>query len=1022
MRIATIPTGAPFLETFVSACLDGALGIPFDRASRDFSTAVIYVPTRRAARALAHAFADSLQPRAVLLPRILPLGDPAGIEEGAILAGEDDLRSADLPPAIHPLRRRLMLAALVDGWRKAEERGAAGDGFTLGESFADSFALAGELARIIDEGIIEGVAWGDLGALVDASFDDYWRKTRRFLEIATQAWPAMLSERGVIDAADRRNRLIRAEADRLRHAPPTHPVIAAGSTGSVPATAELLAAIARLPQGAVILPGLDLFMDDAAWDEVAADPAEAIGQPGHPQAALKRLLGRMGASRRDVLTLGAPDAAREARAAAVSASARPVESTDAWQDLRTSLGATLDDGLADVAVIEAADEREEALAIAVALREALESEAATAALVTPDRALADRVTEELRRWGVHADDSAGQPFARTPLGALAELALHAARENFSAMSIIAILASPCLRIDGSPLDAAARATLEMLAFRGVNRATGLDGLARALDDAEQRIGHRHAAPALRRIAPDSVAKARALLALLVRALTPLAADGSQTIANHAAAHEAAIGLLAGERATEGADGEALARIIDALAAEGGDTPATLADYAAVFAAEAKAMVIPPAAPAQGRIKIWGLLEARLMPADRVILGGLNESTWPAAPGQDPFLNRAMRTALGLPLPERRIGQSAHDFAQALGAKEAIIARAMTVEGTPMVASRFLRRLDAFVGVERAKAMRARGERYLVNARALDEGFAAPPAVRPDPRPDKALQPLRLNVTDVALLERDPYAIYARDVLGLTELDAPDPALDAGDRGTAIHAALDAFLKEIAGGWPERPLDRLLAIGRAEFAKLGPDDTVAAFWWPIFESAASYFIADAERRRGMVAQRFAEASGKLAVPLADGAVLDLRGRADLIERLDDGTLAVTDFKTGNLPGIEEVKVGYQPQLTLLAAMATAGAIEGVPPLPVSHIRYLRLGRDNMERAITFKAGDASLGETADGHLARLSAMVSGLRAGRAGFLSRRRPRNARDVGRYDHLARAKEWLAAGSEDGDKTSQE
>jgi ATP-dependent helicase/nuclease subunit B len=1026
MRVATISPGAPFLDTLVNACLEGIAGVRLDRDARDFSQTTIYVPTRRAARALAHAFAGKVQPRAVLLPRVVPLGDPADIEqEAALLAGDGFGLAGDLPLAVHPLRRRLLLTKLVEAWRRSEgftDLAAAGDGFSLGSSFADSFALAGDLARVIDEGIIDDVDWSRLRNLVDGPFDEYFRQTRTFLEIATRSWPAELKHLGQIDEAARRDQLLRAEAERLRLHPPVHPVIAAGSTGTMPATAALLAAIARLPQGVVVLPGLDCGMPEADWQLVAEHEA-AEGQPGHPQGALKRLLGRLGVARGDVVELGAPVPALASRAAIISAASRPAEATDGWVGLREALAGQMDRGLQHLSVIEAADEREEALAIAVALREVLETPGKTAALVTPDRALADRVATELRRWDVEADDSAGKPLSQTPLGGLSSLVLNAVAEDCAPLAVLALLASPCVNWPEGDL-ASARAALELLAFRGVTARPGIDGLAAAMDGADKRRDDRHAHPALKRLPPEALSEARKLLACIVDALRPLVSmrQSELSLSTFAAMHQGIVIMLAGERSLEGADGLALSRVFDALCAEGLEADVAFADYAAIAAGEMAGAVVQSEAAAGGRIHIWGLLEARLLTADRLVLGGLNEGVWPPAPREDALLNRAMRKSLGLPLPERRIGQSAHDFVQALGAPEAIISRARTVEGEPRVASRLLRRLDAFVGDVQAKGMVDRGKAYVDNARMMDEGFKTSPASRPKPMPDPALQPLTLSVTDAAILQRDPYAIYARDVLGLKPLDDIDPPPDASDRGTIIHDALAAFVTETADqGWPADPLARLLELGQVEFDRFGGDENVRAFWWPMFESAAEWVVNLMEQQRHRVAQAHAEVGGRLPINLRDGSVLTLRGRGDLIERMTDGTLVITDYKTGSLPGQKEVKTGLQPQLTLMAALAMAGVIERVAKASVSKIRYLKLGRENEERTINLTKDDPPLSDIIERAVQTLRDTMSDLRAGERAFVSRRRPRMSSDVGDYDHLARAAEWMAAGL-DEEEPSQE
>ena len=1015
-NVLTVKPGAPFLRSLVAACMDGSLGVRFPADARDYSAATIYVPTRRAARALAHAFAEALQPRAVLLPRIVPLGDPADLEERAILTG-DDFGSFGgdqaLPPAIGDLDRRFRLADLIEQWRRSRDfvqLAAAGDGFQVGGGFADSFALAGDLSRLMDEFTIEGVNWEHIQGLTDGQFDVWWSLTQTFLEIAWKAWPAAMAEQGLLDPADRLNRLLRGEAARLKAEKPDSPIIAAGSTGTIPATAELLGAIARLPNGAVVLPGLDLATDAHGWELVPHEPKRGVSQHGHPQAALKRLLGRLQIERADVGVIGDPFEYAALRQQVISASARPADGTDDWPELREGLAEAMERGLKDVGVVEAPDERTEALAAAIALRGVLEVPGKTAALVTPDRALAQRVAAELRRWNIVADDSAGQPLSSAPLGAFARLLNEAVLCDFSPTAVMALLSHPCLSLG----DAGAVAALELAGFRGNSVGSGLDGLARALDDAEKRVADRRSPGPLRRLSPERLAAARELLAATVAALRPLEsfAAGKEPLQMLAQAHMEAIEALAGERAASGGDAQGLARIFDRLAVAASSPALAFRDYAALFDMLASEEALPPAEPVQGRIKIWGLLEARLMEADRIVLGGLNEGIWPPEARSDAFLNRYMRADLGLAAPERRIGQSAHEFAQALGAPEAVILRAQTVEGTPMVASRFLRRLFAFVGDDHAKAMRERGRYLLDAAAALDAAPPQQPAPRPDPRPRPDQQPLSLSITEIRTLVRDPYEIYARHILGLDPLDPVESGVDARDRGTIVHDLLADFVRDTQDAWPGDALPQLIARGREAFARYDHIEAVAAFWWPVFEKVATWFCAWEGKRRDSLKASAVEQAGSLQIPLSDGASFRLRGRADRIDVLHDGRLAIVDYKTGQPPSGTQVATGLEPQLTLTAYMASKGHFESVPAGPVERLSYVAVGSKPGEIELELKRSDKTpvgIEEAANAHIDGLRNALERLRSGQDGYLSRRMPEKIKDGGSYDHLARVREWM-------------
>jgi ATP-dependent helicase/nuclease subunit B len=1019
-RVATIAPGSPFLKTLVDSCIDGSLGVRFPSNGRDYSAATIYVPTRRAARALAHAFAEALQPRAILLPRIIPLGDPSDLEVRSILAPDTLLGSSSVLPAIADLDRRLLLTSLVEGWRNSlglQALAHAGDGFTLAGGFADSFSLAGDLAGLIDEFAVEGVNWGRVANLTQGQFDTYWSLTRSFLEIAGQAWPVILAERNLLDPSERLNRLLRNEAVRLQTSDLDNPVIAAGSTGTVPATADLLAVIARLPQGVVVLPGLDTTMDARAWNLVADQGHQVDAQPGHPQAAMKHLISRLQVLREDVIVLGHETDQAFTRTGIIQASARAAEATDDWPAMRAKMAQKLASGLAGLSVIEATDEREEALAIAIALRGVLENGNETAALVTPDRALAQRVATELKRWGIEADDSSGTRLAKTPLGTFASLIAACQSDVFSPLSVLSLLSHSCAFLGLEPVAfKQAVSTFEVTALRGNELADGLDGLAAALDNAEDRVLDYRAPPPLKRVTTESIELARGMLSVLITAMRPLAqlAETPQLLSVFAKAHSEALENLAGERAALGSDAASLAAAFDDMCTVTADPHLPFSDYAALFDLLMEERVVAPTQPVQGRIKIWGLLEARLMEASLVVLGGLNESIWPPDVRSDPFLNRSMRSELGLPSPERRIGQSAHDFAQALGAEKVIVSRARTVEGTPMVASRFLRRLDAFIGKESALGLRTSGQWLLQAAQAIDDAPSVDLAPRPAPKPSASLQPTSLSVTEISKLYRDPYAVYARHILNLAPLEPLHQTVDARDRGTVIHDVLARFISETNAAWPADPLAVLLAMGREGFAPFARIESVSAFWWPVFEKVAAWFVPWEENRRTVIHNSAIEVRGSMALALADGTSFKLRSRADRIDTLKDGTLAIVDYKTGSASTAPQVQNNLDPQLTLTAAMARVGGFDAVPKRPVSALSYVLVGSTTRERKITFDKEAASIETVATLHIEGLKNMLSRLRSGEDAFTSRRMPEKVKDGGDYDHLARVKEWLTDSSD--------
>jgi ATP-dependent helicase/nuclease subunit B len=1012
-RVATIPPGVPFLAETVAALLDGRLGFRLDPATRDFADATIYVPTRRAAAALALAFARHLEPGALLLPRIVPLGDPADLEAVSLASLTDE---DTLPPPITPLERRFLLTALVHRWREASRLADATD-----PSLAASFHLAGELAGLIDEFHIEEADWSAVAGLVPDALDDYWRHTRDFLAIAGQAWPGILAERRLADPAAIRHRLLAAEARRLAASPPEGIVVAAGSTGSQPATARLLAAIARLPRGALILPGLDTGLDAEAFAAIAEAGTEEGARPGHPQVILKRLLETVGVAREDVIVLGTPAPAVSARNRLLSEALRPVEATDRWPDIRRAIEAETVEGLAGVSVIEAETQRQEALAIAVAIREGLEDPAARVALVTPERALARAVGSELGRWGIEAEDSAADPLAVTPTGALLRLLLQALLADFTPLATLALLRAPAFARQAE--HDAAVAALELGALRGVLVGPGLAGLRRSLREAPVRRADRHAPPALKRVSDAALAAADALLDRLEAAVAAPSAllRGGGTVAAMADAMLVAFEALCAESAAADRDGERVLAMLGELGIVPTEHAADFADFARIVDLLLAETALGPPTSAPTRVTIYGPLEARLIEADLVILGGLSEGRWPPDARTDAFLNRAMRRQLGLSPPERRIGQSAHDFQMLAGAGRLVLSRAAEIEGSPTIASRLLRRLQAFAGPPAFAACEERGRRLLALADQLEQPLQRRPAVRPDPRPPLARQPLHLSASEVERLYRDPYAIHARRVLGLVPLGPVEPDLAARERGTAIHAALAQFLREASDAWPADPLARLVALGAEEFRRLGAGNLGEALWLPRFRAMAEWFVALEERRRPLIAETHVEIGGRMTIPLADGATLILTAQADRIDIYRDGTAAIIDYKSGQRPTGKQV-LTYAAQLPLTAAILRAGGFAGIRPRPVSELWYLAVGDSGERRDKPLDIKDDERAshapdDVAERAVARLKDFLMLRRRGEEGFLSRRAPGSERHAGDFDHLARVREWQAAGDAEGD-----
>ncbi|HLJ19951.1 MAG TPA: double-strand break repair protein AddB, partial [Stellaceae bacterium] len=811
---------------------------------------------------------------------------------------------------IPELDRRLLLAARVQLWDAEIPPGQAA-------------MLARALGRFLDEAQTEGADFAGLATLAPEDLAEHWQQVLEFLRIVSEHWPGILTERGALDPADRRNRLLAAQAEQWTANPPGHPVIAAGLTGGIPAVAALMEVVARLPTGTVVLPGLDRGASLETWEAIRGDPA-------HPQHLLARFLDRLeiAPDAVGVWEARSPAAGPPARQALIGEALLPARLTEQWRRSR-ALEPEATRGLRQ---LDCAGPQEEAQVIALLLRHSLERrDGATAALVTPDRALARRVAAELRRWNIEIDDSAGVPLNKTPPGVFVRLVLDLVGEAAAPVPLLAALKHPLAAGGLAPEEfRAALRSLERRVLRGVRPAQGLDGILEALGPEGQR--HRGFVERLqRRLAPlvDAMDSRDLPLRTLVEAHIAVAESLAES------AHEPG-----DRRLWSGDAGEvASAFMADLLAAAGGFTVRSGSDYPALFESLLAGPMVRPRFGRHPRLFIWGLLEARLQRADLMILGGLNEGTWPGDPADDPWMSRPMRSRFGIAPPERRIGVAAHDFVQACGAPEVVLTRAARVAGTPTLPSRWLLRLETVLRAAGRETALVEQRQPLIWQAALDRGLERILVAPPAPRPPVEARPRKLSVTAIETWMRDPYAIYARHILRLKPLESLDAEPDARDRGVRIHEAIDRFVTAFPRALPADAEARLLALGQEAFGALLSRPGIWAFWWPRFQRITQWFLERERERRGALAALVSETEGSRVFP-APGGDFELRAKADRIERRADG-LVIVDYKTGSLPRESWVQQGLAPQLPLEAGIAEAGGFAHVPAALIASLEYWRL---------------------------------------------------------------------------------
>lgn len=942
------------------------------------SDVLILLPNRRAVRALRDAFLSEAGGKSLILPRIEPIGD---VDEDALFLSGNLPQATwdrDMAPKIPSHMRQILLMDIIGRWyhQRGEEPPES----------AQCAILAHALGQFLDHVQTERLTFRDLEKLVPGEYALHWQQTLDFLKILTEHWPDILKPTGYCDVAARRNSLLEGLRDKWLEKPPAHPVIAAGSTGSIPATAELLSVISRLPKGMVVLPGLDLSMDSESWE---------LLDDTHPQATMKNLLAAIGAGRDVVEGWLEGDAAPSARSHLLQEIMRPAETTDQWR----SLDLDLEQAGRGFIRLTAPGPREEAGMIALMLREVLETQGRTAALITQDRQLARRVAGEMKRWGVAVDDSAGIPLCNTPPGLFLRLSAQMVGEGLAPVALLSVLKHP-LAAGGQDVGSFRKKArvLEEEILRGPRPAAGSHGISQAIDGMSDLKDWWQGVS-------DMVTPFEALMRQPKASFEDLLTSHMQMAEKLCASD----GQAGGQRLWQGDAGEAAAELMeDLLLAAPNLSSLKPANYPALLEVFMTGITVRPKYGQHPRLNIWSPLEARLQQADLMILGGLNEGCWPPEPQPDPWMSRPMRKAFGLPSLERKIGLSAHDFVQAAAAGQVVLIRSEKVDGTPTVKSRWLSRMDAIAPeISRTADM----TQWLHWYRALDRPAERPaPVAPPQPTPPVSARPRSLSVTRIQKWMQDPYSIYARYILDLRTLDPLDADPGAADKGTIIHDALDDFMKQYSDELPPDAVARLITLGAARFEDYLDRPTVRAFWWPRFIHVAEWFVAEEKTRRTTSKTVATEVTATRVLDLPGGE-FTLTAKADRIDLLSDGSYSIIDYKTGQSPTARALHAGYAPQLPLEGLMAQSGNFTGLAAGPVSDLSYWQLkGGENVAKITSFnlssraKMDVAEIIKSSHDGLLRLVTIFDLVETP---YLNNPRPDNL-GYGEYDHLARTKEW--------------
>ena len=983
-RVWNLPSGRPFLAHLARALLN-AVG-----NTEELADALIYVPNRRSARTLASELHVALgRSGVVILPDIRALGD---LESDEAPPGTD-AAFRDVGPSLSEARRLGALTMLVQRWYDSR-------GTPMPPSAC--LAAARDLARLLDEAAMAGgVDWSRLPSLAGtADMATHWQQSVDFLTIVTEHWPTWLAENGAIDALERRIDAAEAIADSWRETPPAGPVLIAGSTGATPASRLLMRATMDVPQGAIVLPGLDGNLSQGDMDLIKRDA------PSHPQYHLLHTLAHLGESPPDIAVLTGEDELGNAaqRRRLIHESLAPAELTGDWTERLNALSGP--HGRADfgrqalegLSLVPARDEAHEATMAACLLRVTLETPGETAALVTPDRALARRVSALLQRWGIQCAPSEGRPLLTTKAGRRLDALLSFWVDPPDALGLAALL-------DLSGVQAPGRTDLfERHVLRGVTWWRSIDHL---VTDVERRLGklHRSNRPDPEHI-PGIVETAH-----WVRDLSATRPNAERFDFEHFKAHLSPLIAMAfgPEEMWRGPDGAALAGLIEQL----GDLTASLGPlsheaWLDLYRALATGSFVSADMPSHGRLTIWGPLEARLQHADRFILAGLNEDVWPARIRGDGFLPPRFRGELGLPDPEERMGLAAHDFAGLACASDVTILYSERREDAPAIASRWVWRLqtlakgalgddaDAALGPQAGRDPRQWADAVHEALPTIDKQ-----TIIPRPKPPVEARPRRLSATRIETLIRDPYAIYGESILKLPKLDPVGAPIDARQTGTAIHKALERYDETGAGGGAAL-LDLLLE----ELTEAGEQPAALLSRRAVLAQTAHWYADWFDKRRSGVEHAFLEVSGETAIN-SPGGPFTLSSQADRIE-VTGGLISILDFKTGSPPSQAQVDAGLSPQMPLQALIAAAGGYQGIPVGEIAELSYIAFKAKPDERVL--KRPQELMEAAKEG----ISTLIAAYDSEDQPYFSAPRPQFIKYVGDYTRLARRDEWTG---EDGD-----
>ncbi|MBR1544477.1 MAG: double-strand break repair protein AddB [Alphaproteobacteria bacterium] len=979
-KVFNISPRYPFLDVLASYIVNTA-----KQDGANIANDIILLPTRRACRHLKDIFLNISGGEAVLLPTILPLGD---IDENGLanLDYENESLDSDLPPAISKIKRNLILSTLIK---------AKMSDFTEEQAYS----LAVDLAHLMDTVEMEELSFNNLQYLVPEEYSIHWQETLEFLKIVTEEYPKILDDNNVMNPVARKVALIKKQIEYWKKFPPKGRVFAAGSTGSLVPISYMLRFISKMERGFLILPGLDKNISDKDFEILTADYPKT--NQNHPQYGLLKLIKGLDLKISDVPELpiyreyDIADSDRELLSSHIMLSS---EMNDDWSNLPK----LKNDVLSDVSELCLDTDSDEVFAVAGLLRKAV-AENKKALLITPDRKIAKSVANELKRWNIIVDDSAGIPASDTTTGNYIILVLKMLYDNFSPYSILAVLKHKytSLGYKKDELDNII-SDFENKVLRGK---ISLNTLDKMIQEASK---YDNVYNLLLKIKDVSKGMYEKITDSQKYSIYDLLYSHLSLVENFVSGPDVDVNDVMWNSDLHSDLSAELSSLLSSLKEIKEENNSVKIDemtasaYFVFISNYLLSLSLRPKINSHPNIAIMNSIEARLITADLYIMSGLNEDTFPSVTSDDPWMSRPMKAKFKLPLPERKIGLSSHDFVEFFCKKNVVMTHAVKVDGVNTITSRWLTKLSAIVNIANLQWKNPLSEEVKSWIRLSSFSSNSSRCKRPAPCPPVDARPKKLSATWIEKWYRDPYIIFANKILKLKKLDDINPVAGPAELGTVIHNSLEEFKKKNLSTFDE--LMQIMHNNAVPYMDIPQID----FWYTKFETVAKWFIDYEASIKNLISFSFQEETGKLKIT----PNFTITAKADRIDVLRDNRAIVFDYKTGTPPSEKEVLSGYAPQLPIEALILKNGGFDNIKTnSKIGGVRYIKLtGSQNGH--ISGEKLDDSIDEIVETAFKNLKENIELFSRQSTPYLSRPNPNKVghsiENYSEYAHLARVKEW--------------